>query len=256
MSRLKDTVRLDKKNGNSPLYQQVKQYILQKIDNGEWKARMKIHSESELVATTGFSRMTINRALRELTDEGRLTRRQGQGTFVAEKKPQSALLEIHSIADEITTRGGDHSCDVHLLQEEKARPELAQTMGLEAYATVFHSVIVHKDAGVPIQLSSRFINPLVAPHYLQQDFRSMTPNEYLLNLAPISAVEHVVEALIPEVWIRELLQVNSAEPCLALYRKTWVEYVVATNSTFYYPGSRYTLGSRFIPGSDGVIQIS
>lgn len=84
----------------------------------------------------------------------------------------------------------------------------------------------------------------------------MTPNEYLLNLAPISAVEHVVEALIPEVWIRDLLKVNSAEPCLALYRKTWIEDVVATNSTFYYPGSRYTLGSRFIPGSAGVIQIS
>ncbi len=256
MKLSKDTAKLDKNNGSSPLYQQVKQYILEKIENGEWKARVKIQSESELVAATGFSRMTVNRALRELTAEGRLTRRQGQGTFVAEKKPQSALLEIHSIADEISARGGDHSCEVHLLQEEKARPELAQSMGLKPYDTVFHSVIVHKDAGVPIQLSSRFINPLVAPHYLQQDFTTITPSEYLLNIAPISAVEHVVEALIPDVWIRELLQVNSAEPCLALYRKTWVEEFAATNSTFYYPGSRYTLGSRFIPGSAGVIQIS
>lgn len=256
MNHSKDTVKLSIDNANSPLYQQVKQYILKNIENGEWKAGMKIHSESKLVATTGFSRMTINRALRELTDEGRLTRRQGQGTFVAEKKPQFALLEIHSIADEISDRGGKHSCNVHLLQEEKARPELAQTMELQPYATVFHSVIVHKDAGVPIQLSSRFINPLIAPHYLQQDFTSITPSEYLLNLAPISAVEHVVEALIPEVWIRELIEVNSAEPCLALYRKTWIEDVVATNSTFYYPGSRYTLGSRFIPGTAGIIQIS
>ena len=256
MNLSKDTAKLDKNNGSSPLYQQIKQYILEKIENGEWKARMKIQSESELVAATGFSRMTVHRALRELAAEGRLTRRQGQGTFVAEKKPQSALLEIHSIADEISARGGDHSCEVHLLQEEKARPELAQSMGLQPYDTVFHSVIVHKDAGVPIQLSSRFINPLVAPHYLQQDFTTITPSEYLLNITLISAVEHVVEALIPDVWIRELLRVNSAEPCLALYRKTWVEEVAATNSTFYYPGSRSTLGSRFIPGSAGVIQIS
>lgn len=239
-----------------PLYQQVKEYILQKINAGEWQAHMKIKSEAELVAATGVSRMTVNRALRELTAEGRLTRRQGRGTFVAEVKPQSALLEIHSIASEIRERGGKYSCDIHLLQEEKARPELARAMELAAYATVYHSVIVHKDNGVPIQLSSRFINPRIAPHYLEQDFTTKTPNEYLLSLAPISSVEHVVEALIPELWIQELLQINSAEPCLALYRRTWVGDVIATNSTFYYPGSRYTLGSRFTPASAGNIQVS
>lgn len=239
-----------------PLYQQVKEYILQKINRGEWQAGGKIDSEAELVASTGFSRMTINRALRELTAEGRLTRIQGRGTYVAEKKPQSALLEIHSIAREIREKGGVYSCDIHLLQEEKARPDLAFAMCLAPYATVFHSVIVHKDKGVPIQLSSRFINPAVAPEYLQQDFTTITPNEYLLSLAPITAVEHVVEALIPEVWIRDLLLINGAEPCLALYRKTWVNEIIATHSTFYYPGSRYTLGSRYTPITAGSIQVS
>lgn len=239
-----------------PLYRQVKDYILQKINSGEWQPNMKIDSEAQLVAVTGASRMTVNRALRELTAEGCLTRRQGRGTFVARKKPQSALLEIHSIAREIQDRGGIYSCTVHLLQEEKARPELARAMELPPYATVFHSVIVHKDNGVPIQLSSRFINPAIAPEYLKQDFTRITPNEYLLSLAPISSVEHVVEALIPEVWIRELLQINSAEPCLALSRRTWVEGIVATSSTFYYPGSRYSLGSRFTPATAGNIQLS
>lgn len=250
------TISNKKPETNRPLYQQVKHYIVNKIQSGEWRPLMKIESEAELVAATGVSRMTVNRALRELTAEGRLIRRQGQGTFVAETKPQSALLEIHSIAKEIEERGGKYSCEVHLLQEEKARPELADAMGIKPYDTVFHSVIVHKDNDLPIQLSSRFINPLIAPDYLKQDFTEVTPNEYLLSLAPISSVEHVVEALIPEVWIRELLQINSAEPCLALYRKTWVGKVIATNSTFYYPGSRYTLGSRFTPTSSGVIQVT
>jgi GntR family histidine utilization transcriptional repressor len=239
-----------------PLYQQLKQHILSKINSGEWSPAMKIDSEAELVAATGASRMTVNRALRELTAEGRLVRRQGQGTFVAEYKPQSALLEIRSIAGEIKERGGQYSCEVHLLQEEKARPELAAAMGLKAYASVYHSVIVHKDKGLPIQLSSRYINPQIAPGYLDQDFTQITPNEYLLSLAPVSSVEHIVEALIPEVWVRDLLQINSAEPCLALYRKTWVDGIIATKSTFYYPGSRYTLGSRYTPATEGLINIS
>lgn len=256
MSSPKATESTNLSDTGRPLYQQVKEHIVAKINNGEWKPAMKIDSEAELVAATGVSRMTVNRALRELTAEGRLIRRQGQGTFVAENKPQSALLEIHSIAREIEERGGNYSCSVHLLQEEKARPELAETMAIEPYTTVFHSVIVHKDNGLPIQLSSRFINPDIAPEYLNQDFTAITPNEYLLSLAPISSVEHVVEALIPEMWIRELLEINSSEPCLALYRKTWVGDVIATNSTFYYPGSRYTLGSKFTPATSGIIQVT
>lgn len=240
----------------SPRYLQVKEYILQQIASGIWQAGMQIDSEAALVAATGVSRMTVNRALRELSAEGRLIRRQGCGTFVAEQKPQSALLDIHSIAQEIKDRGGKYSCEVHLLQEEKARPELARAMAISPYATVYHSILVHKDNGVPIQLSSRFINPQIAPDYLQQDFTVITPNEYLLGLAPITSVEHVVEALIPEPWIRELLAINSAEPCLALYRKTWVGEVIATCSTFYYPGSRYTLGGRFTPASAGSIGVS
>lgn len=217
---------------------------------------MKIDSEAELVAATGVSRMTVNRALRELTADGRLIRRQGLGTFVAEKKPQSALLEINSIAREIEARGGNYSCSVHLLQEEKARPELAAEMELQPYASVYHSVLIHKDNDIPLQLSSRFINPAFAPDYLKQDFTRITPNEYLLSLAPITAVEHVVEALIPEPWVRDLLEINSAEPCLALYRKTWVGDLIVTYSVFYSPGSRYTLGSRFVPQSGGVIEVS
>lgn len=239
-----------------PRYQQIKEYILERINGGQWRPGMKIDSEAELVAATGISRMTVNRALRELTAAGYLTRSQGRGTFVAEKKPQSALLEIRSIAQEIRERGGTYSCQVVLLQEEKARPELARAMELSPYSTVFHSVIVHKDNGVPIQLSSRFINPQIAPNYLDQDFTTITANEYLLHIAPVSSVEHVVEALIPDPWIRELLQINSAEPCLVLHRKTWVNEVVATCSAFYYPGSRYTLGGRFTPEAAGAIGVS
>lgn len=46
------------------------------------------------MAQYGFSRMTINRALRELTDEGVLVRLQGVGTFVAEPKVSPRCLKF------------------------------------------------------------------------------------------------------------------------------------------------------------------
>ncbi len=238
-----------------PLYRQVRDHILQRIDSGVLHPGMRIESESELVTALNVSRMTVNRALRELTAEGRLHRRQGRGTFVATVKPQAALLEIGSIAKEIRARGGDYSCVVHLLQEEKASPALAATMDLEPYTSVFHSIIVHKENQVPMQLGSRYVLPEIAPNFLNQDFTKITVSEYLLAIAPVTAIEHIVEALIPDAWIRDLLQINGAEPCLALHRKTWVGTKIATNSTFYSPGSRYTLGGRFTPTSPGSIGV-
>lgn len=241
---------------NLPLYQQVKAYIVKKINAGAMQPGMRIESEAELVASLKVSRMTVNRALRELTAEGRLKRIQGRGTFVADSKPQAALMQIRSIAEEIRSRGGLYSCTVHLLQEEKAKPSVAAAMELTPYSPVFHSIIVHKDNRIPIQLGCRYINPEVAPDFLKQDFTTINVSEYLLQIAPVTAVEHLVEALIPDPWVRDLLEINAAEPCLSLRRKTWVNEKIATSSTFYMPGSRYSLGGKFTPTSPGSIGFS
>ena len=248
--------KLSSQSGRPPLYQQVKEYIIGKISDSALLPGMKIESEAELVAGLNVSRMTVNRALRELTAEGLIKRIQGSGTFVADRKPQAALLQISSIAEEIRARGGSYSCTVHLLQEEKAKPSVALAMQLQPYTSVFHSIIVHKDHNVPIQLGCRYINPQIAPAFLKQDFSQITVSDYLLSVAAVTAVEHIVEALIPDPWIRDLLQINAAEPCLALHRKTWVGDQIATSSTFYSPGSRYTLGGKFTPTALGSIDIS
>lgn len=45
--------------------------------------RDPVPSEATLMQQFGISRMTVNRALRELNQEGMVTRVQGSGTFVA-----------------------------------------------------------------------------------------------------------------------------------------------------------------------------
>ncbi len=233
-----------------PLYQQVKDYIEDRIKSGKWPPEARIPSENELVRTLGVSRMTINRALRELSEAGLLIRLQGVGTYVAPRKPVSALLEIRSIADEIRQAGGRHDSTVHLLREEKASPALAAGMELPPGSRVFHAVLVHSDGGVPIQLADRYVNPAVAPDFLKQDFTRITPNEYLVSVSPATEVEHVIEAVLPDQRTRRLLAINRHEPCLVLHRKTWIGKTVATSSRFFYPGSRYRLGGRFKPAYD------
>ncbi len=91
-----------------PLYAGVKQMILDRIHSGEWPPKHRVPSENELVSELGVSKMTANRALRELATEGELVRIQGVGSFVAERKGYSALFEVRNIADEIAERGHAH----------------------------------------------------------------------------------------------------------------------------------------------------
>ena len=228
-----------------PLYQQVKSYIMERIESGQWAPDTRVSSENELVQALGISRMTANRALRELTDNGQLFRVQGIGTFVASRKPQTPLLEVRSIAEDIRLRGGVHSSTMHLLVQETAAAKLAADLELPPGSAVFHSILVHKDRGIPVQLAERFVNPATAPDYLKQDFTRMTPSQYLFQVAPLTEVEHVVEAIMPDAKTQKLLHVGSHEPCLLLHRRTWSNDLVVTKSTFTYPGSRYRIGSRF-----------
>ncbi|MGF6649802.1 GntR family histidine utilization transcriptional repressor [Paraburkholderia youngii] len=230
-------------------YEQVKQHIRQIIDSGERQAGDRLPSELDLVGTLGVSRMTVNRALRELADAGLVTRVSGVGTFVAPNKPQSTLLMIAHIGDEIRSRGHAYRCDMVLLQRETASVTVSNALGLAPGASVFHVVCVHRENGLPVQLEDRYVNPAVAPDFLQHDFSALKPSEYLLTAVPMHDLEHVVDAALPTPAEAELLEIHAEEPCLTLTRRTWTSGVAVTFARFVHPGSRYRLGCRFSPNT-------
>jgi len=57
-----------------PLYQQVKQFVIDGIRSGEWGDTKRLPSENFLVSQLNVSRMTVHRALRELKSEGVIIR--------------------------------------------------------------------------------------------------------------------------------------------------------------------------------------
>jgi GntR family histidine utilization transcriptional repressor len=122
-------------------------------------------------------------------------------------------------------------------------------MGLTPGTEVYHVVLVHYEDGAPVQLADRYVNPAVAPEFIDQDFAVVPPAEYLLSVAPVSQVEHVIEAVLADKKSQTLLDLKKNTPCLLLYRTTWSGETVATHSRLTYPGPRYRLGGRFQPGS-------
>ena len=70
----------------SPLYQQIRELLLQALAQGEFKPGDMIPSEQELAKRFHVSQGTVRKAVDELAAEHILIRRQGKGTFVATHK--------------------------------------------------------------------------------------------------------------------------------------------------------------------------
>lgn len=233
---------------NSPLYLQIKQYIDEKITSGQWPIGHRITTEIELTKQFNVSRMTVNKAIRDLVAEGKLQRKPRLGTFVcsADEKAESPLLDIRNIAEEVKQRGKDYSSKVIHQIAKKADEAIATKLGVMLNTDIFYSEIIHFEDKSPIQLELRWVNAHYAPDYLEQDFTQMTPNQYLSGNCPLSAIEHTVEAIVADDHVRSALRLGANEPCLLLNRRTWSHDKLVSSALLYHPGTRYKLSSKVL----------
>jgi GntR family histidine utilization transcriptional repressor len=239
---------MDKPVGQlQPLYLKVKRHILDNIGSGKWATSSRVPSENDIVKSFGVSRMTANRALRELRDEGVLVRIAGVGSFVADRHAHAHPLEIRSIADEIRERGHAHRAEIISLERCRAVAELAEDFGIAPRSELYCSVIVHFENDRPVQLEDRYVLPKLAPDYLKIDFSKTTPYDYLIKVAPLQEAQHLLRAVMPDERTRKLLAMKRDEPCLLMIRRTWTAGQIASVARLYYPGSRYEMSGRFRP---------
>ncbi|HET7010789.1 MAG TPA: GntR family transcriptional regulator [Anaerolineales bacterium] len=88
-----------------PLYVQIAEALLGRIERGELVAGARLPPERELSESLGVNRLTLRRALRELEGRGLLRRSPGIGTFVAEPKIERQAGWLVSFTRGLQQRG-------------------------------------------------------------------------------------------------------------------------------------------------------
>ncbi|WP_088329431.1 histidine utilization repressor [Lacimicrobium sp. SS2-24] len=225
-------------------YQQIKSHILAQIESGNWAEGDTVPSENQLAQTFSVSRMTARRALQELAEQGVLKRTQGAATCVASLKNQSSMLQIRNIADEIRDRQHAYRAEVIELDRRDASSLIASHFHFASGDPLFYSLICHWQDNTPLQLEERFINPVLAPGYLEQDFTRVTPHEYLCSVAPLTEAEHMVEAILADPLSQTHLHIKPGTACLRLHRTTWCRDGVVSHARLTHPGGKYQLGGH------------
>ena len=230
-----------------PRYQQVKDLVRERIAAGELAEGDALPSEEELAASLGFSRLTVHRALRELTADGVLVRFRRRGTFVAPLAPQSSAITVEPSENQDAQRGHRHGARLVELGATKADAPLAQRLEVRSGTRVFHSTLVHLEDGVPIQLEERWVNPRVVPDYLDVDFTRTTPTQHLLAVAPLWQAQYTIQAALPTAQEARLLGIAATDPCLVVVRRTVDRGVPVTLVRLVHPGARYQIEGHFSP---------
>jgi GntR family transcriptional regulator len=94
-----------------PLYYQLENVLRERIVSGAFAAGERLPTESELIEQFGVSRITVRQALAALADENLIERRQGSGTFVAQRKTKKrrfdGTIHLTGSLDELIEMGLD-----------------------------------------------------------------------------------------------------------------------------------------------------
>lgn len=224
-----------------PVYQSIKDNILNHIHQGIWTVGQAIPTELALTEQFKVSRMTVNRALKELTEEGVLERRQGSGTFVAQKKFNHTFIEIRNIASDI--RHAQQQYHAHVLYQEivphsDLTPEL-QSAFCQPDAQVCAVYIVHFADQIPIQYEERWVDISLIPPFAEQDFTVVNTSEFLIENVPLERGIYTISAQNAPDTVAQALQMPSGQSALLLSRQTWSQNRVVTKVNMWHCGERY-----------------
>lgn len=152
---------------SSPLYHQLMQRISDDIENGTYPVGSRIPPENELGEIYQVSRVTVRRALAELTAEGLLERKQGKGTFVCTPRIRQDLKSIHSFHDSCKQNGLAAGTRVIQIREIEADAQDRAELKLREGDKVVETLRVRLADGEPVVLERNHFSMAYA--YLENE---------------------------------------------------------------------------------------
>lgn len=202
-------------------WQAIQTEVLRRIHTRIWKPGEMIPNEADLARELGCARATVNRALRNLSDEGLLERRRKAGTRVALYPVRKATLSIPLIRLEIEDRNQKYGYMCLLAQKTFAPTLIRARLQSDETDKYLHIKSLHLADGVPFVFEDRWINLTTVPDAADFNFAELSANEWLLSQAPYTQGEIAFGAYNANAEVAENLGIEKDDAVFAIERTTW-----------------------------------
>jgi GntR family histidine utilization transcriptional repressor len=215
-------------------FREIKADILRRIRTRIWAPGEALPSEVEFASEFGCARATVNRALRELSEEGIVDRKRKSGTRVKLSPVRQARFEIPLVRAEVEASGAEYRYSLVSRQQVPAPAWLGSRLDLPAKSDVVHLQCMHDAAGAPFQFEDRWINLAAVPDAEWADFATISPNEWLVREVPFTDAEIQFSATAATDALSEFLLMAVGEPVFTAERTTWLKGQAVTNTRLYF----------------------
>ena len=138
----------------TPLFQQLAEELRKALHAGEYPPGSQLPTEHQLCGRYGVSRVTVRKALEELSQRGEVVRRPGKGTFVADKKFQRDLTSVLSFTEMCRRMGCAPGARTVKIALEPPDEEAAQELGLKKGEQMLVVERLRLADGVPVLLET------------------------------------------------------------------------------------------------------
>lgn len=222
-------------------YRDIKADILRKITMGDWSPGASIPNEIELAASFGVARATVNRAMRELAEEGIIERKRKAGSKVRMSPLRRARFDIPLVRREIENQRQAYRYALISSAVQGAPDWLRARLNLDTTTEVLHLVCMHFADGSPYQFEDRWINLGLLPEAREANFSTVGPNEWLVAAVPFSDAEISFSAAPADQTLANHLGCSPGGALFQLERSTWWQDQAVTYVRLVYrPGHRMT----------------
>jgi len=228
-----------------PLYVQIADGLLDRIESGDLSPGDRLPPERELSEMLSVNRMTLRRALRMLEGQGLLIRRQGDGTYVAKPKIERQASQVFPFTKGMERRGYTTGIKLITFEKRPAEASIAKKLGIAIFAPTFRAFRLRLLNNEPVMLEIFTVPAQIFPDFDRQDLSHRSLYEIFSSEYEIiiSQAKQSLEPVTASEYEASLLEIESGAPLMLERRLTFdqngraVEY-----SKDLYRGDRF----RFI----------
>lgn len=238
-----------------PYYQQLKQGLTLAFQTQAVAAGVKLPSEREFCEHFGISRLTVRRALNDLTNAGWLFSHPGKGTFVRARKAEQGTYQLMGLSEDMKNKGHSVTSKIIRLGVVTGSRKTTTLMRLEPKAKVFVLERLRYLDGSPLAIERAFLNYRYCPEIAKYDLSASLYNVLggVFGLK-IGRAEQSYEALPAGSRQARLLGLKAHAPVLYSERVTFLDNDdVIEQGSAWYRGDRYkfhtTLLKNTVPPS-------